>query len=239
MDTINAENHPPKELSMLTILLPCYNEETTIAACIEEAGDYLNVSGLDGEILVVDNDSTDRSAGIAKSLGARVVSENVRGYGATLRRGFAEARGDIIIMADADTTYDLGHLDPLVLPLVQGNADMMIGIRQFEKGSMSLSHAVGAKMLSALARWRFHCDVKDFHCGIRGISKAAAQKCTWKCNGMELATEMIGEAVKQGLRIGQVPVPLRECKDKDRVPKLRTIRDGFRHLWLIFGWKRI
>lgn len=220
----------------LTILMPCYNEESTIAACIEEAQSYLAASGLAGEILVVDNNSTDRSAEIAASLGARIVPESVPGYGSALRRGIAEARGRVIIFADADTTYDFAHLDPLYRPLAEKRYDMMIGIRQIQPGAMSWSHRVGVKFLSALGRWRFHTDVRDFHCGIRGITREAASRCTWTCPGMEFATEMIAEAVNQGLRIGQVEVPLRCCQDRERVPKLRTVRDGLRHLRFIFSY---
>lgn len=218
----------------LTILMPCYNEEKTIGFCIEEARSYLAASGLKGEILVVDNNSTDASAAIASRMGARVVAEPTPGYGSALRQGLAEARGEIVVFADADTTYDFAHLDPLYRPLASGTADLMIGIRQIQPGAMPMSHVIGVKILSALARRRFHTDVRDFHCGIRGITRDAVQRCTWRCDGMEFATEMIAEAVKKGLRIGQAEVPLRKCREPERRPKLRTIRDGCRHLWYIW-----
>ena len=221
----------------LTILMPCCNEESTIRYCIEEAQTYLIASDLQGEVLVVDNNSTDRSAAIAASLGARVVPESVPGYGSALRPGIAEAAGRVIIFADSDTTYDFAHLDPLYRPLAEGRFDMMVGIRRIQPGAMSLSHILGVRFLSALARWRFHTDVRDFHCGIRGITREAASRCTWTCPGMEFATEMIAEAVRVGLRIGQTEVPLRKCQDAKRKPKLRTIRDGLRHLRFICAWK--
>lgn len=222
---------------LLTILMPCYNEETTVSICIEEAMLFLKNSGLEGEVLVVDNASTDRTSAIALSHGARVIYEHNKGYGLALRRGISEAYGKVIIMGDADTTYSFIQIENLVRPLINGEADIMIGIRKAEPGAMSFSHFIGVRLLSALARRKFHSNISDFHCGIRGITKVAAEKCNWKSTGMEFATEMIGEGVKHNLRIGQTCVPLRRCIDENRVSKLHTIRDGFRHLWFILTWR--
>ena len=219
----------------LTILMPCLNEEDNIAYSVDEAQKYLRERNIEGEILVVDNASTDRSADIAGEHGARVVFERRPGYGMALRRGLKEARGSVIIFGDCDSTYDFGNLDALYLPLIQNQYDFITGDRfagLMEDGAMSWSHRMGVPFLSWCGRVRFKVNIHDFHCGIRGIRKDALKKCRFRTSGMEFATEMIAEAKRKNLRIGEVPVPLRKAR-KEREEKLRTIRDGFRHLWYI------
>lgn len=216
----------------LTILMPCLNEENAVASCLKEAKEYLLCCGMSGEILVVDNGSTDRSAYIATENGARVIRENLPGYGQALRAGLASSRGKYIIMGDCDTTYDFSNLDALVRPLKEDRYDVMIGDRflgGIEKGAMPFSHRIGVKALSALGRWRYKTDVRDFHCGLRSMAHYAADHLPFQTDGMEFATEMIALASANGFRIGQVPVRLRHCKAKRR-SKLRALPDGFRHL---------
>lgn len=229
----------------LTILMPCLNEEENIAYCINEAKSYLSSVlirfGHIGEILIVDNNSTDRSSYIAKECGARVVAETRPGYGRALRTGLRRARGSVIILGDCDSTYDFGNLDSIYLPLAENRADLVIGNRlgmneggipTMEPGAMSLSHKIGVPFLSWCGRVKFGVRVTDFHCGIRGIRKDAVRKCCYRTTGMEFATEMIAEAKKRGLRMEETEVALRVSK-VERKEKLRTVRDGFRHLWYI------
>ena len=224
----------------LTILMPCLNEEGNIAFCIDQAQFYLASRGLSGEVLIVDNNSTDRSASIATAHGARVISEPVAGYGRALRTGLAAAKGDVIIFGDCDSTYDFSNLDPLYRPLAAGEVDFITGDRfvgQMEAGAMSWSHKLGVPFLSFCGRVKFGVSIHDWHCGIRGITKAAAGRCTWRTTGMEFATEMIAEAARKGLRIGEVSVPLKKAQG-EREEKLRTVRDGLRHLWFIISQPR-
>ena len=219
----------------LTILMPCLNEEENIAYSITQAQSYLSSRNLTGEILVVDNNSTDGSAEIAEEMGARVVEEPRRGYGRALRTGLSAATGDVIIFGDCDSTYDFSDLDPLYLPLAAGEYDFMTGDRfagQMEKGAMSFSHKLGVPFLSWCGRVKFSVKIHDWHCGIRAIRKDALEKIELKTDGMEFATEMIAEISQKGLRIGEVSVPLRKSRN-ERQEKLRTVRDGFRHLWFI------
>ncbi len=221
----------------LTILMPCLNEEENIAFCVEQAKEYLVSHNLWGEILVVDNGSTDRSSDIAVAHGATVVREWRRGYGRALRTGLKAAKGEVIIFGDCDSTYDFLNLDPMYLPLAENRVDFVTGDRfagEMEKGAMSFSHRLGVPFLSFCGRVKFRVKIHDFHCGIRGIRKDALEKLELKTEGMEFATEMIAEAAGKGLRIGEVPVPLRRSRC-ERQEKLRTIRDGFRHLWYILG----
>ena len=216
----------------LTILMPCLNEEAAVGQCVDDARGFLARSALDGEVLVVDNGSTDRSARIAAEHGARVVTESEPGYGAAIRKGLKSAEGSVIIFGDCDTTYDFANLEKMYEPLAAGECDVVIGDRftgGIEEGAMPFSHQVGVKVLSALGRLVTGTDVRDFHCGLRGIIREAAQKLNFQTTGMDFASEMIVLAAKNHLRIKQVPVPLRRC-DKKRRSKLRTIPDGFRHL---------
>jgi len=224
----------------LTILMPCLNEEGNIAFCIDQAQFYLASRGLSGEVLIVDNNSTDRSASVARSHGARVISEPKPGYGRALRTGLAAARGAVIIFGDCDSTYDFSNLDPMYQPLEAGDVDFMTGDRfagQMEKGAMTLSHRLGVPFLSFCGRVKFGVKIHDWHCGIRGITREAVRRCSWKTCGMEFATEMIAEASRKGLRIGEVSVPLKRAQG-EREEKLRTVRDGLRHLWFIMSQPR-
>ena len=210
--------------------MPCLNEARTIGACIEEAKGFIKSAGLNAEIIVVDNNSTDDSAKIAKEMGVRVIFEKKPGYGNALRAGLAKAKGKVIIMGDCDLTYDFSNLHEMY-DLLQKN-DVVIGDRfkgGIERGAMPLSHHVGVRGLSLMGRMRYCTDVKDFHCGLRGIRSDALGKVNYRTTGMEFATEMIAEAVRNDLVIAQTPVALRNSV-KGRRPKLNTIRDGFRHL---------
>ncbi len=219
--------------------MPCLNEESTVGICIEEAKEFLrrqnqtnHTNKITGEILVVDNGSTDHSARVAALHGARVIHENRRGYGRALRTGIAHCKGRIIIYGDCDTTYDFNHLEPMYLPLARGSCDVMIGDRfagGIEKGAMPLLHRWGVPFLSLCGRLRWKIPARDFHCGIRGLTRDAAMQMELKTTGMEFATEFIAEAVRKHLHIGQVPIPLRRCTQK-RSSKLRTFKDGARHM---------
>lgn len=219
----------------ITILMPCLNEESNIAFCVDQAKIYINSNGLSGEILVIDNDSTDQSAELAFAHGATVIKEHRRGYGRALRTGLDAAQGEVIIFGDCDSTYDFANLDPLYQPLAENKADFMTGDRfagQMEDGAMSWSHKLGVPFLSWCGRVKFGVKIHDWHCGIRGIRKDALERLTLKTDGMEFATEMIAEASRKDLRIGEVSVPLKRARG-ERKEKLRTIRDGLRHLWYI------
>lgn len=223
----------------LTILMPCLNEEENIAFSIKQAQSYLDSIkdryGHTGEVLIVDNNSTDRSAAIAKENGARVVPEPRPGYGRALRTGLRKARGSVIIFGDCDSTYDFANLDPIYLPLVENKYDFITGDRfggQMEDNAMSFSHRLGVPFLSWCGRVKFGVKIRDWHCGIRGIRKDAVKKCRFRTTGMEFATEMIAEAAREGLRITEVSVPLQAAR-VNRTEKLRTVRDGLRHLWYI------
>lgn len=219
----------------ISIVMPCLDEAGTVGTCVDEARSFCVRRGIAGEVIVVDNGSSDGSGRVAARHGAVVVEEPRRGYGRAVRTGFDHARGRVVIMGDCDTTYDFAHMDALVDPLLSGEADMMVGNRfagQMEPGAMSLLHRIGVPFLSWCGRLRCGSDVRDFHCGLRGMTGDAYRRCVFRSDGMEFASEMILEATRRGLCVGQASVPLRRGP-RDRKPKLRTFADGWRHLRLI------
>jgi hypothetical protein len=181
-------------------------------------------------VLVVDNGSTDRSAAIAAEHGARVVHEQRRGYGSAYLRGLAEARGDYIVMADADGTYPLTDLREFVRKLDAGD-DLVLGSRfrgQIHKGAMPFLHRwVGNPVLTAVLNVFFGVKVSDAHCGLRAVKRSALPVLELDSTGMEFASEMILKAAKRGLQVGEVPI---EYHPRIGESKLSTFRDGWRHL---------
>ncbi len=224
-----------RETLELSIIIPCLNEENAIAQCVMDALVFLEKNQIQGEVLVVDNGSTDASMEKAFAHGARVVQELEKGYGSALCAGIAKSRGHLIIMGDGDDTYNFLDMDEMYQMLYEQRCDIVIGNRfvgDMEQGSMSWLHKWGIHMLSYFGRKRFRCDVYDFHCGMRGLTRQAAEQLTFHTKGMEFATEMIAEAAKSGLCIQQIPVLLRKSRYQ-RQSKLRTFRDGLRHLTYI------
>lgn len=216
----------------LTILMPCLNEAETIAVCIEKATAYLVRAGIDGEVLIADNGSTDGSQAIATSLGARVVDIPVKGYGAALLGGIDAARGRYVIMGDADDSYDFSALDAFVERLRAGD-ELVMGNR-FEggiaPGAMPPLHRyLGNPVLSGIGRLLFKTPIGDFHCGLRGFNRAAIQRVGLRTTGMEFASEMVVKSTLEGLRVSEVPTTL-SPDGRSRPPHLRSWRDGWRHL---------
>jgi glycosyltransferase involved in cell wall biosynthesis len=215
-----------------TILMPCLDEALTIETCIRKARGYLDAKGIDGEILVADNGSTDGSDVRAVAAGARVVRIARKGYGAALIGGIEAAKGRFVIMADADESYDFAHLDDFVGRLRQG-FQLVVGNR-FAGGILPgampfLNRYLGNPVLSFIGRTLFSAPIGDFHCGLRGFDREAILKLKLKSTGMEFASEMVVKASLARLDLAEVPTTLRP-DGRDRSPHLRPWRDGWRHL---------
>jgi hypothetical protein len=216
----------------LTVLMPCLNEAATLGACVAAAKSFLERVQVSGEILIADNGSTDGSQDIARSLHARVVDVQTRGYGAALLGGIAAARGRYVIMGDADYSYDFSKLDPFLAAL-RGGADLVMGNRfkgGIARGAMPALHRyVGNPVLSYMGRLFFRIPIGDFHCGLRGFRVDRLRELDLQTSGMEFASEMVVRSALSHFSIAEVPTTLRP-DGRSRAPHLKTWRDGWRHL---------
>ncbi len=207
--------------------MPCLNEAETLAICIKKAKAFLKEKNILGEVLIADNGSTDNSQNIAKAHGARVVDVEAKGYGSALMGGINAAQGKYVIMGDSDDSSDCMLLSKSCgQDLVMGNR-FKGGIKE---GAMPFLHRyLGNPVLSFIGRLFFNIPVGDFHCGLRGFSKAAYQKMQLNTPGMEFASEMVVKASLKGMDITEVPTTL-SPDGRTRPPHLNTWRDGWRHL---------
>ncbi len=216
----------------LSVVMPCLNEAETLATCINKALGFFAEAGVAGEVIIADNGSSDGSVGIAEGLGVRVVPVTERGYGRALAGGIDAARGQYIIMGDADDSYDFSALGPFLEKLRAGD-DLVMGNRfagGIQDGAMPALHRYfGNPMLTAIGRLLFKSPCRDFYCGLRGFSRSGYAKMRPNSGGMEFALEMLVRATVFGLRVSEVPTTL-SLDAPGRAPHLRTWRDGWRSL---------
>jgi glycosyltransferase involved in cell wall biosynthesis len=220
-------------MDSISIILPALNEGGIVGKTIKEIPlEKLRALGLEPEVIVVDNGSEDKTAEEAKDAGAKVVFEKEKGYGAAYLRGFQEAKGDIIVIADADGTYPLEIIPEFITPLIYGKKDFVIGSRLRGKifpGAMSFLHRyIGNPLLTFLLNLFFNIGVSDVHCGMRAFTREALQRMNLKTKGMEFASEMIIEAKRKNLRVTEIPIEYR--RRGGGMKKLSSFKDGWRHL---------
>ncbi len=215
--------------------MPCLNEAETLARCIEKAKAGIQRAGVRGEIIVADNGSTDGSQAIAEKSGVRLVAVKEKGYGNALIGGIRAASGKWIIMGDADDSYDFSEADRFVGKFKEGYELVMgcrlpVGGGKIMPGAMPWKNRwLGNPTLSFIGRLFFKCPAHDFHCGLRGFTKAAFEKMDLQTTGMEFASEMVIKATLKQLKITEVPVTL-SPDGRSRPPHLKPWRDGWRHL---------
>ena len=219
----------------LSIVMPCLNEAETLAICIRKAADALRGEGIEGEIVIADNGSTDGSQEIAVREGARVIDVTEKGYGNALRAGIEAARGPWVLMGDADDSYDFSRIRPFVERLREGH-ELVMGCRlptgggTIMKGAMPWKHRwIGNPALTFIGRLFFNSPAHDFHCGLRAFTKEAYARLRLQTTGMEFASEMVIRATLEGMKIAEVPITLHP-DGRSRAPHLRSWRDGWRHL---------
>lgn len=232
MNKLAYSSSPPKSSDevIVSIVMPCLNEETTIGVCIKKAFQALKKNKISGEILIADNGSNDNSVSIAQSLGAKVVHQPIRGYGAAYLAGIAAARGKYIVIGDSDDTYDFSELDKFVQPLRE-DYDLVMGSRfkgDIRSGAMPWLHRyIGNPVLTRILNVLFKVGVSDAHCGMRAFTSDAYEKMGLQTTGMEFASEMVIKAAKAGLKITEVPITY---YPREGESKLNSFRDGWRHL---------
>jgi glycosyltransferase involved in cell wall biosynthesis len=215
----------------VSVVIPCLNEAEAIEECVTSARRVLAAAQLDGEVIVVDNGSEDGSAGLARLAGATVVEEHRRGYGSAYLAGFAAARGDYIVMIDADLTYDFGEIPEFVREL-DGGAQLVMGNRMgdVQPGAMSPLSRIGNPVLSGFLNFLFRTPVGDAHCGMRALRRDVLPTLALQATGMEFASEMVIRAARANLEIRELPIALHP---RAGASKLSPFRDGWRHLRLM------
>jgi glycosyltransferase involved in cell wall biosynthesis len=210
-------------------VIPCLNEAENIVECVTRAKTVMAEHGLTGEVIVADNASDDGSPELAKQAGALVVHETRRGYGSAYLAGFAAARGEYVVMADADLTYDWSEIPKFVGKLDEG-AQLVMGDRMdnIHPGAMPWLHRyVGNPVLSGILNLFFRTGVRDAHCGMRAFRRDILPTLDLRTTGMEFASEMVIRASKEKLDIRQIPI---EYHPRGGESKLSSFRDGWRHL---------
>ncbi len=223
-----------EKMKEITILIPALNEEKTIEIVIKKAEEWLKKNKIEGEILVANNNSTDKTKEIAEKNGARVINVIEKGYGNALIKGIKEAKGKYIIMGDADDSYNFLELDDFYTELKNGY-DLVMGNRfnSIEKGAMKWTHRyIGTPILSYIVREKYKVEIKDINCGLRGFSREKIENLNLRCEGMEFASEMIIKAKLANLKIKEVPIKFYKNK-RGKSSHLHTIRDGIRHFKII------
>ena len=227
-----------KEILELSVIIPCLNEEKGIGLCLDEVRKIIRQLGLTTEVIVIDNGSTDGSAKIVLAAmkdfpELKLVEEKEAGYGRACLAGFKQARGKNIFMADSDGTYDFSEIPLFIKKLDQG-FDLVVGnrfIKPMDKGVMPIHHKyIGNPILSFMVRLFFGVKIHDIHCGARAVSKQAFEKMPLHTGGMEFASEMVIQAARHGLRIGEVTV---SYSKRLGTSKLRSVNDGWRHMRFI------
>jgi glycosyltransferase involved in cell wall biosynthesis len=220
----------------LSVVMPCLNEADTLEICISKAQKAMRETGINGEVVIADNGSTDGSISIANRMGARVVNIAERGYGAALRGGIEAAYGKFIIMGDADDSYDFLEIPKFVEKLREGNA-LVMGCRLPGGGGQVLPGAMphlhrwwGNPMFSAMVRKMFKAPIHDVYCGLRGFTRDLYDRLDLRCTGMEFATEMVIKSSLFKEKIAEVPITLHPDGRKAHAPHLKTFSDGWRTL---------
>ena len=235
MICLNKNKLEQTSIKMKTVLLvPCYNEEQTIAQVIKDFKEYL--PGID--IYVYDNNSTDQTAKVAKENGAIVRQEYQQGKSNVVRSMFREIDADYYIMVDGDNTYPASQATLLLKEMKEKNCDMVVGDRlsngTYLKENKRAMHGFGNKLVKSLINYIFRADLKDIMTGYRVFSRRFVKNYPIMHQGFELETEMTIFALNNNLKIYEIPINFQD-RPKGSVSKLNTYGDGFKVLRTIFN----
>lgn len=218
----------------MSVIIPCLNEETAVASCVNSARKAIESFGYKAEILVVDNGSTDRTIELAAQAGATVVRCSKQGYGAALSFGVAHSKGNILLFGDGDGSYDFGIAPEFLRPLEKGY-DMVLGSRfnslsPTPKAMPFLHRWLGNPLFTVAINRLYGASFRDVQCGLRSFCRSAFERLSLSADGFEYAVEIVLEAAQQELSVAQIPI-IYYATDPVRESKVRTFRDGFR----VFG----
>lgn len=217
----------------ISVVIPCLNEELNIKKCIEKCFNAFAILGVEGEVIVVDNNCTDNTAQIAKESGARVVECKPAGYGYALQEGFKNAQGRFIILGDGDDSYDFNEIPKFYKKITSTDCAMVTGTRikgDIKKGAMPFLHRyLGTPVLTMILNLLYGAGISDVNCGMRMFYREYLDKLTFTAGGMEFASELFVLFAKNNFKIAEIPIALYPVTN-GRAPKLNTFRDGFRHL---------
>jgi glycosyltransferase involved in cell wall biosynthesis len=217
----------------VSVVIPALNEEKTIGVCIERIKEGCKKAGVSFEIIIADS-STDQTPNIACGMGALVIHPKKRGYGNAYLAGFECVKGRIVVIGDADNTYDFRIIPDIIRPIQQGIADMVIGSRlkgNILPGSMPPLHKyLGNPLLTRLLNLAFGTHFSDCHSGFRAFSSEALSRLELHTGGMEFASEMMIEAAKKNLRVSETPITY---YPRQSPSNLHSFADGWRHFRFI------
>ena len=221
----------------ISVVIPCLDEEKTISICVKKCRDSFSKMQIDGEVIVVDNGSSDDSAKLAQIEGAKVVHCVEKGYGSAIRCGFETAQGDYVLIADADNSYDFGAIADFYNVIVRTNSDMVIGSRfkgKIHKDAMPFLHRyLGTPVLTLVLNILYGTKISDSQCGMRMFKKESLDKINFETVGMDFASELLIKFSLAKMKVTEIPIEL--FKDgRERKGHLRPWRDGLNHLATLF-----
>ncbi len=211
----------------ITVIIPCLNEEQGIRSVLESMPDFVD------EVIVVDNASTDGTSQVASSLGAKVVREDVRGYGRSYKRGFTCATGDIIVTLDGDHSYPVDALSYLLEAFLHLEVDFLNASRfpVRDRRAMSFKHKIGNLILSLAMSALYFKWVRDSQSGMWVFRRSILKNMTLVSDGMAFSEEIKIEALKsRDVRFGEISI---QYSSRLGEIKLNPWRDGFHNLWFL------
>jgi glycosyltransferase involved in cell wall biosynthesis len=215
----------------IAVIIPCYNEELTVGKVITDIRNTLP----EAEIFVFDNNSTDRTSEIARSLGAKVVKEKRQGKGFVVQSMFRKIDADIYVMVDGDDTYDISRITDMIEMVSSDNADMVVGnrLKMHTNQAFRPLHTFGNKLVRLLINKLFKSNLRDIMSGFRIMNRTFTKNINIMSSGFEVETEMSIKALKYGYVIKEMDINYGE-RPVGSISKLNTIKDGLLVLKTIF-----
>lgn len=220
-------------MNKIAIIIPCYNEEKTIGKVLGDCQKYIP----DAELYVVDNNSSDKTAEVARSYNAHIIHENRQGKAYAVKTAFQKIEADIYVMIDGDDTYPLSQIQNMIEPIKAGSADMTVGDRHssgdYGRENKRRFHGIGNNSVKWTINLLFKSKLKDILSGYRAFSRRFVKNYPLICDGFELEADLTIHALHYDYKIEEVQISFQD-RPEGSESKLNTIRDGVKILFLIF-----